>query len=533
MLALLAALPILLVLALMLGLRWPASRAGLAGAAVALVVAIFGFGLGTEVLPEVGLVGSLAGVAAEAGFTSATILWIILPALAIYHLQVATGGTDVLRVALGRLSGDPRILALLIAWFFTLFMEGGAGFGSPVALAAPFLVGVGYKPLVAVVIAMIGNGVGVSFGAIGTPIVPMVAATGFDRLELSAASAIYHLAFGVVPLVVMMYIASRGTGTRMTGSIWGWTLLAAATFLVPMWAIATYVGPELPTLGGALVGMALFVGVLVLVRRWRGVPEPTDAAPDAADVAADGGDGGDGGGTPEELADVDTSVEALLRASAPYLILITLVLLTRLVPPLAEPLEDVVVSWTLEGGFTGSFSPLTHPGTLLVVSFLLGAVVQRAALPTLGDASMATLKQLAPVTIALLAMLLLARTMVQSGMTETLAETAAGTTASAWPVLAPLVGVLGTFVTGSGTASNVLFTDLQVATAEQLGFDTLPLLGAQNFGASVGNPIAPHNIVAGGATVGLTGSEADVMRRTIGITLVYAVLGGLLALFLV
>ena len=542
MLALLAALPILLVLALMLGLGWPASRAGIAGAALALVVAIFGFGLGTEVLPEIGLAGSLVGVAAEAGFTSATILWIILPALGIYHLQVRTGGTDVLRVALGRLSGDPRILALLIAWFFTLFMEGGAGFGSPVALAAPFLVGVGYKPLVAVVIAMIGNGVGVSFGAIGTPIVPMVAATRFDALELSAASAVYHLAFGLVPLVVMMFIASRGTGTRMTGSIWGWTFLAGATFLVPMWAIATYIGPELPTLGGALVGVALFIGVLVLVRRWRGVPEPTDADPDAADTAADGEDSEDGedgedgedsGGTPEELADVDTSVEALLRASAPYLILITLVLLTRLVPPVAEPLEDIVVSWTLEGGFTGSFSPLTHPGTLLVVSFLLGAVVQRAALPTLGDASMATLKQLAPVTIALLAMLLLARTMVQSGMTETLAETAAGTTASAWPVLAPLVGVLGTFVTGSGTASNVLFTDLQVATAEQLGFDTLPLLGAQNFGASVGNPIAPHNIVAGGATVGLTGSEADVMRRTIGITLVYAVLGGLLALFLV
>ena len=118
-------------------------------------------------------------------------------------------------------------------------------------------------------------------------------------------------------------------------------------------------------------------------------------------------------------------------------------------------------------------------------------------------------------------------------MTEAIAESAAGSTASAWPVLAPLVCVLGTFVTGSGTASNVLFTDLQVATAEKLGYDVLPLLGAQNFGASVGNPSAPHNIVAGGATVGLTGAEAEVMRRTIGITLVYAVLGGLLALFLV
>jgi lactate permease len=176
---------------------------------------------------------------------------------------------------------------------------------------------------------------------------------------------------------------------------------------------------------------------------------------------------------------------------------------------------------------------LTHPGTLLVASFLLGALVQGALGRTASGAVRTTLKQLVPVTIALLAMLLLARLMVRSGMTEALAEAAAGSTASVWPVLAPLVGVLGTFVTGSGTASNVLFTDLQAATAQQLGYEPLPLLGAQNFGASVGNQIAPHNIVAGGATVGLTGGEADVMRRTIGIAIVYAVLGGLLALLLV
>ncbi len=546
--AFLAALPILLVLVLMLGLGWPASRAGIAGATLALAVALFGFGLGTEVLPEVGVAGSLGGVAAEATFTSATILWIILPALAIYHLQVATRGTDVLRVALGKLSDDPRIMALLIAWFFTLFMEGGAGFGSPVALAAPFLVGIGYKPLVAVVIAMIGNAVGVSFGAIGTPVVPMVATTGLDPLDLSAASATYHLAFGVVPLVMMMLLASRGTGTRMTGAIWIWTLFAAAAFLVPMWLLATFVGPELPTLGGALVGGAAFVAVLLLVRRLRPQataptlaqesPDGAGSPGDDADPAGDDADraGSDAGAQASDappIDDVEADRAALLRAAAPYLILISLVLATRLVPFIAEPLDAVELSWNLDGGFTGSFRPLTHPGTLLVVSFLLGALAQRARTPTIGGALTTTVKQLIPVTIALLAMLLLARTMVRSGMTEELAVAAAGSAASAWPVLAPLVGVLGTFVTGSGTASNVLFTDLQVATAEQLGYPQLPLLGAQNFGASVGNAIAPHNIVAGGATVGLTGSEAEVMRRTIGFSLVYGLLGGGLALLLV
>ncbi len=530
MTALLAALPILLVLGLMIGLGWPAARAGLAGAGLALGIAIVGFGLGTDVLPEVGLAGSLLGVVAEAAFTSATILWIILPALAIYHLQVATGGTDVLRVALGQLSGDPRVLALLIGWFFALFMEGGAGFGSSVALAAPFLVGVGYQPLAAVVIAMIGHMIGVSFGAIGTPVIPMAAASGLAPLDLSAATATYHLAFGWIPPIVVVLIATRAVGGRLTGAIWGWTALAAAAFLVPMWTIATFVGPELPTLGGALVGGAIFVAVLLLVRRRNG------AAPAGATRIAATDGPGDAPSAVDPLPDPDlvpTDPGALLRAGAPYLILIALVVVTRLVPAVAEPLNRVVLDWQLQGPFAGSITPLTHPGTLLVVAFLFGALVQRVPAATVKQALVTTLRQLVPVTIALVAMLLLARTMVRSGMTESLAEAAADSTATAWPVLAPFVGVLGTFVTGSATASNVLFTDLQVATAEKLGYPTLTLLGAQNVGAAVGNPIAPHNIVAGGATVGLVGAEAPVMRGTILTVVGYALLGGLLALLLV
>jgi lactate permease len=529
--ALLAALPIVVILVLMVGLGWPATRAGLAGAALAVGIALVGYGFGTAVLPEAGRAGGLLGVAAEAAFTSATILWIILPALAVYHLQVATGATDVLRVALGRLSGDPRILALLVGWFFALFVEGGAGFGSSVALAAPFLVGVGYQPLAAVVIPMIGHAVGVSFGAIGTPIVPMIAATGLDPGDLAAASATYHVAFGWFPLVAMVLIASRATGTRPTGSIWGWTALAGASFLVPMWLFARFVGPELPTLGGSLLGGAIFVTALGGAARWRARRPAAATAGGTSDGA--GGVVSSPEGTPRPADEGGPGAAALLRAAAPYLVLVALVLLTRTIPAVADALAAVTWRWELTGGFTGSFAPLTHPGTLLVAAFLGGALVQRVNARQLVGAVRTTLRQLVPVTIALLAMLLLARTMVRSGMTAALADAAAGSAGSVWPVLAPFVGVLGTFVTGSATASNVLFTDLQAATAAELGYPALPLLGAQNFGASVGNPIAPHNIVAGGATVGLVGAEADVLRRTLGVTLGYALLGGLLAWLLV
>jgi lactate permease len=549
--AVLAGAPILVVLALMVGRRWAASRAGLVGAGLALVIAVTVFGFGRDTPAEATTLGAFAGTFGEALFTSATILWIVLPALAIHHLQVSTGATDRLRVALAGLAADPRLLALLIGWFFALFVEGAAGFGASVALAAPFLVGIGYRPLDAVVVAMLGHAIGVSFGAIGTPIVPQVAATGLPGLDIAGATAQLHLVTGWLLLIAMMLVASRAVGLPARGAIWAWTALAGVAFLGPFWAIATFVGPELPTLAGALIGAGVFVVALRLAGR-RGDPAAAvalggDASaasaplierlPRPARVAA---------GDPEEEAALDpgapvvpadappspTAAE-LLRAGAPYLVLIALVLVTRLVPAIGDPLDAVQVTWTLPGGFAGRFAPLTHPGTLLAAAFLGGALLQRVGTPAVRRALGTTVAQLGGVTIALVAMLSLARIMVHAGMTQSLAEAAAGAAGGVWPVVAPLVGVLGTFVTGSATASNVLFTDLQVATADALDLPLLPMVGAQGYGAAVGNIVCPHNIVAAGATVGLTGGEGDVLRRTLLPALGYAVAGGVLVLLLV
>ena len=504
-----ASAPILVVLVLMVWRRWPASKAGIVGASLALVIAIVAFGFARVTPAEATTVGAFVGTFGEALFTSATILWIVLPALAIHHLQLATGSTDRLRIALERLAGDPRLLALLIGWFFALFVEGAAGFGASVALAAPFLVGIGYRPLDAVVVAMLGHAIGVSFGAVGTPIVPQAAATGLTGLEIAGATAGLHLVVGWTLLIATVVVASRAMDRSLTGPIWGWTALAGVAFLLPFWLIATFVGPELPTLGGSLIGAGIFVAALRLFG---------------------GGSGSEPGSATSETP--PTRGE-LLQAGAPYLVLVLLVLVTRLVPFVREPLGAVEVVWTVPGGFEGSFAPLTHPGTLLVVSFLVGALVQQVSRPAVGKALDTTLGQLAGVAVALVAMLSLARIMVHSGMTATLAEAAAGTAGGVWPVLAPLVGVLGTFVTGSATASNVLFTDLQAATADALDLPLSPMLGAQGYGAAVGNIVCPHNIVAAGATVGLTGAEGDVLRRTLAPALAYAVLGGLLVWALV
>jgi lactate permease len=537
----LAAAPIIVVLGLMVGRRWAASRAGLVGAALALLIAVTAFGFGRDLPAGTTALGALGGTFGEAAFTSLTILWIVLPALAIHHLQVATGATDRLRVALAGLAADPRLLALLIGWFFALFVEGAAGFGASVALAAPFLVGVGYRPLDAVVVAMLGHAIGVSFGAIGTPIVPQVAATGLDGGDIAAATAQLHLLAGWLLLIVMMLVASRAMGMPARGTIWGWTALAGLAFLGPYWLIATYVGPELPTLGGALVGAGIFVVALRLAGR-RGDPGlllPDLPLPPGApmiersvDTAAQPERGAGPAGDTPPPAEAAGAAD-LLRAGAPYLVLIMLVLVTRLVPSVGEPLAAVQLTWTLPGGFAGSFSPLTHPGTLLAAAFLLGALLQRVGAPAVRRALGTTVAQLGGVAIALVAMLSLARIMVHAGMTQSLAEAAAGAAGGAWPVLAPMVGVLGTFVTGSATASNVLFTDLQVATADALDLPLLPMVGAQGYGAAIGNVVCPHNIVAAGATVGLTGGEGDVLRRTLLPALGYALVGGVLVLAMV
>lgn len=502
--ALIAAAPIATVLVLMLAARWPAVRAGMAGLIVALVVAVVAFPFESV---EEGLVVGITGSFGEAVFTTLAILWIILPALAIYRLQTETGAVDSLRLGLRELSSDPRLTALVVAWYFALLLEGAAGFGTSAALAAPFLMAIGMSPLTAVTAAMLGHVIGVTFGAVGTPIVPMVAASGLEPIDLSASVALQAALVGwTVPIVVSLIIARAYPQQRpRPGWLrWGLGFGAALAFLVPYLVIATFVGPELPTLAGAIAGGAIFI---LGIRRWAAHDEPAQA------------DTGSG--------------MSLARAMAPYLMLVTLVLVTRLLPPLRDALQGVTFTWeAAEGRFGGTFEPLYHPGTMLFIAFLLGALVQGARpgqlRHSLGEAS----RTLLPVAAALVAMLGLARVMVHAGMVDAIAAAAADAVGGAWPMLSPAVGALGTFVTGSATASNALFSDLQVATAEAIGKDVTTVLGAQDVGAALGNAIAPHNLIAAAAIVGLAGRESEILRRTLPVTVPLVVAAGAVALVL-
>jgi lactate permease len=219
----------------------------------------------------------------------------------------------------------------------------------------------------------------------------------------------------------------------------------------------------------------------------------------------------------------------VVLAALPYLVLLALIVVTRLVPPLQTALSEIRVGWSLfEDGFSGSFQPLYHPGTMLFLGLVIGGLVRGDRPGTFAATAKVALSRLPAVAVALIAMLTIARLMVHAGLIEALAEAAAATAGPAWPLLAPLTGAVGTFVTGSATASNILLTDFQLATAGALGLPALWLVAAQGFGAAVGNIICPHNIVAGNATVGLAGKEGPVLRQMLGPALVYAGLGGVL-----
>lgn len=495
--ALLAAAPLLLVLGLMLGLGWSALRAGLAGLGLALVLVWLHFPIGAGLPHGV----AAAGLAAESGFLTLGILWILWPALALYRYQQASGAHDALRQGLATLSAgrdDPQrpgagpgpsqaLQALVIGLLLALFLEGAAGFGTPVALVAPLLVGLGFRPIPAVVLALIGHALAVNFGALGTPVLTQAALTGVAATDIAWRIALLQIGLGLVVLVAFR----RSLAVEGVVLPWRWLLLAGYAFLLPSLLLVIWFGPELGSFGAALLALGLVL--------WR-LQRRTAA----------GASSGAG--------------KQLRTAFAPYLLLVALVVASRLLP-LEGQLE---LEWSLSGRYHGQLDLLQHPGTLLLAALLATAWLQGRRLDTAGSALIRAGRDLLPVALALAAMLLLSRLMLDAGMVRALEQAAVTALGAAWPALAPTLGALGSFVTGSATASNVLFSSLQANAAAALGLPPAWLLAGQTLGASVGNIICPHNVVAGAATVGLAGREGEIIRQTLPVCLVYLAAAGLL-----
>jgi lactate permease len=532
-----ALLPIIAVGVLMVGFMWPSNKAMPVGCMGAAAVA-----LAAWEMPVRNLMGaSLAGI-----INALDILLIVFGAILILQLMRKSGGMEGISYSMASVSRDRRVQALVIAWLFGSFLEGAAGFGTPAAVAAPLLVGMGFPPLTAAVLTLVADSASVSFGAVGLPIrggfeplrdvVSLPGSMEFSRFlhDIGALVGKLHLALGIfIPLIMVCLMTKMTEGSFRKGKeIWLLALFAGAVFTVPQMLIASLVGPELPALLSSLIGLPIFLfavsrGFLQPKEEWdfpakRRWPPSWEGAVKA------------GSGTSQKGPTMSGWLAWL-----PYLVVGLLLLVTRI-----EGLQVSVwlrlweVGWEdiLGTGISGTLSPLYNPG---IIPFALVA----ALIPMLHGMSRhgvlaawkETIAMVGSASVALVSALVMVYVMMNSGGAEgresmliVVAEAAAGVTGKSWYLLAPTVGALGTFISGSNTVSNIMFGVLQYDTGVQSGLPAVPVLALQAVGGAAGNMICVHNVVAVLTTVGLVGKEGLVVRKNAIIAVSYALLAGAL-----
>jgi lactate permease len=556
--AIFAVLPLATLFVLLGVLKVQAWIAALSSLGVAIVVAIVVYSM------PVGQ--TLLSATEGASFGFFPILWIVLNAIWVYNLTVATGHFDVLRRSFSRVSPDQRIQAVIIAFCFGALLEALAGFGTPVAITVVMLMALGFRPVKAACVALIANTAPVAFGALATPIVTLSTVTSGvsndPRLSTDTLGAMVGRQTPIlavfVPLVLVFVVDGR-RGLRQT---WLPALVVGMSFGIAQFVASNYISVQLADILASLVSAA---AVVALLRVWTPIESPTmDDAEDVVDLRSEHrvGAGALGGGTAVsgttagaglgenrtsgggaggsgDLSMRDDGVDApadVARAYAPYAIIIALFAIANIGPiktGLTEKPWTYLFDWpglnvqTSSGdpqkSMTFTFNWLPTPGTLMIIAGLITMVVLKVS-PQRGlQAYKDTYFALRWAILTVMAVLSLAYVMNQSGQTGTLGSLLAET-GGIFVVLSPILGWLGVAVTGSDTSSNALFGALQVQTAKDAGLDTLLLSSANSSGGVLGKMISPQNLAIAASAVGMAGQEGVIFRKVIGWSLLLLVL---------
>ncbi len=442
------------------------------------------------------------------------IILVIIAALFTYNLTLKTGAMEKIKEMLASVSSDKRILALIIGWGFGCFMEGMAGFGTAVAIPASILIALGYEPVSTVVALLIVNSTPTAFGSVGVPTTSVASATGIAVNIISAGTAkIEVLLMFLSPFFLIFVI---GKGFKAFKGILPILFVSAAAFTLPNFLIGTFLGPELPDIIGAICSMGITT-VLALAMKKREVPEEYR-------IKAEGN------------KKLELSVEEGVKAWSPFIIIFVLLILTsKLVPVVNGPLSAIKSSFLIysgEGGTPTSFSWINTPGVWIIIAAVIGGIIQGAKITDILGIFISTITKNVKTIITICAVLATAKIMVHSGMTTDVADVLATVTGSAYPFFAPWVGVLGAFVTGSGTNTAVLFGPLQSAAAVRIGTAPEWLISANALGAGIGKMIAPSNVALSCAAAGIAGKENKVISTVFKFVAIYAVIGGIICIVL-
>ena len=535
--AVIASLPILTLLFLLGVRRKAAWFAALCALAVALVVALFAYKL-TPTL-------TLSAASYGAAFGLFPISWIVFWAITLYRVTVETGKFEIIKSSMGNLTSDARLQALLIAFAFGAFVEGAAGFGTPVAVAAAMLVGLGFSPFYASALCLVANTAPVAFGSIGIPVVTLAGITGLPLDKLSGA--VGRLC-APLSLFVPTYLVCIMVGWRGMLEVWPAVVVVGGVFASVQFLMSNFVGPQLTDIMSSLCALG---ALLVLLRFWRPAAmwdrELEKVDPKAVEPTA----GMMEFPPPYNPAEHKYAPLApgsvnrkhgtgeLLGAWMPYGLLVILVLLWGF-----KPFQAVLNSVTLSVGW-----PLLHnqvmvmppvvakptlykalyqlnflsaAGTACMFATLLSALLLRMPLAAFARLLVAVCRQLFLPTVTVTAVLAMAFVMNYCGATATLglAFAASGTL---FPFFSPLLGWLGVFLTGSDTSANALFGNLQVVTAGRLGFEPTLMAAANSAGGVVGKMISVQNIaVAAAATAMSVSDQAKLFRFTLRHSIIMA-----------
>ena len=540
--ALCGAIPLLTLFVLLGGLRLKAWVAGLISLLVAILVAV--------VLFEMPAGQALLAATEGAAFGFFPILWIVINAIWVYNLTVASGHFDVLRRSFEKVSPDQRIQAIIIAFCFGALLEALAGFGTPVAITVVMLMALGFEPIKAAAVALIANTAPVAFGALATPIVTLAevsaGASNDPGLTVDTLGAMVGRQTPILAIIVPLVLVFVVDGRRGVKQTWIPALVCGFAFGLAQFVAANYISVPLADIVAALFAAG---AVVLLLRVWQPsevlYAEPASSTSGATDAGTPEGaavgarsdettvSGASGGGTSGATGGAgggpvhDTGAE-VAKAYAPYVVIIAIFSITNITAVkefLAEKPFTLTFQWpgldvlNTAGEPVAStmfnFNWLPAAGTLMVIAGVITAAILKVSPARAFKTYVDTYVELKSAIITVMAVLALAYVMNLSGQTTSLGAWLAGAGA-AFAILSPILGWIGVAVTGSDTSANALFGALQVQTAVDAGLDPVLMAAANSSGGVLGKMVSPQNLAIAAAAVGMAGREGDIFRKVIG-----------------
>ncbi|HET8723319.1 MAG TPA: L-lactate permease [Anaeromyxobacteraceae bacterium] len=513
--ALVAAIPVILLLGALAFFHVKAHWAAVLGLASAWAVAVFVYGMPAKMATMSAVNGALFGLL--------PIGWIILNAIFVYDISVKTGKFEVVKDTIAGIAADRRIQVLLIGFAFGAFIEGAAGFGTPVAISAAMLIGLGFKPLAAAGLALIGNTAPVAYGALGTPIITLAKVTGLPEMQLSAMAGRQLPFFSVI---VPFWLVWAMSGFKGMVEVWPACLVAGVFFAIPQFVVSNYFGPSLVDIVAAIVSIGAMYALLKVWQPkqiWR-FPEEREAA--HAVVKKHSGGEAFMAWMPWIVLTIfvfiwgQPSVKTWLNGIfAPAFEMTGLHKLVQKVPPVAKKpaLEDAKYVFNL----------LSATGTSLLLTGIVSGLWLKLGVGDLVKTYLATLKRVRFSLITIAAMLALGFVTRFSGSDSTMGL-AFASTGALFPFFSPLLGWLGVALTGSDTSSNVLFGNLQVVSAEKLGMSPILAAASNSSGGVMGKMIDAQSIVVAAVATNEHGKEGEILRYVFWHSLVLACLVGVL-----